>query len=154
MPTEPLSIPELNLSGLLPEQQNAVVKLDLAMTAPAPGGGATADFTAWPEFHNGVAAGSCLCCAWCHGPPERLIEDSLRRILFREARCPCPIFSALPITAINACAPVGLRLALGGAQMTRTWIVYNKPKEPSYTHAGMLMGLGLTGVHLLQISET
>lgn len=29
--------------------------------------------------------------------------------------------------------------------MTRTWIVYNKPKEPSYTHAGMLMGLGLTG---------
>ena len=39
----------------------------------------------------------------------------------------------------------GLRLAPGGTQMTRTWIVYNKPKEPSYTHAGMLMGLGLTG---------
>lgn len=57
MPTEPLSIQQLNLSGLLPEQQNAVVKLDLALTAPAPGGGATADFTAWPEFHNGVAAG-------------------------------------------------------------------------------------------------
>ena len=42
----------------------------------------------------------------------------------------------------------GLRLAPGGTQLTRTWIVYNKPKEPSYTHAGMLMGLGLTGAHL------
>jgi len=57
LPTEPLSIPQLNLSGLLPEQQNAVVKLDLTSTTPAPGGGAAADFTAWPEFHNGVAAG-------------------------------------------------------------------------------------------------
>jgi len=51
---------------------------------------------------------------------------------------------------------VGLRLAPGGTQMTRTWIVYNKPKEPSYTHAGMLMGLGLTGdglsLHLHQIA--
>lgn len=64
LPTEPLSIPELNLSGLLPEQQNAVVKLDLAMTAQAPGGGATADFTAWPEFHNGVAAGAPFKPAW------------------------------------------------------------------------------------------
>ncbi len=36
--------------------------------------------------------------------------------------------------------------------MTRTWIVYNKPKEPSYTHAGMLMGLGLTGVSLVSES--
>ena len=44
--------------------------------------------------------------------------------------------------------PAGLRLAPGGTQLTRTWIVYNKPKEPSYTHAGMLMGLGLTGPHL------
>lgn len=60
LPTELLDIPLLNLSGMLPEQQNAVVKLDLALTAPAPGGGATADFTAWPEFHNGVAAGK-LC---------------------------------------------------------------------------------------------
>ena len=41
-----------------------------------------------------------------------------------------------------ACA--GLRMAPGCAQMTRTWIVYNKPKVASYTHAGMIMGLGLT----------
>jgi hypothetical protein len=29
--------------------------------------------------------------------------------------------------------------------LTRTWIVYNKPKQPSYAHAGLLMGLGLAG---------
>jgi hypothetical protein len=39
----------------------------------------------------------------------------------------------------------GLRLAPSGHQLTRTWIVYNKPEEPSYTHAGLLMALGLTG---------
>lgn len=59
------------------------------------GGGAFCEYTAWPEFHNGVAA--------------------------------------------------GLRLAPSGHQLTRTWIVYNKPEEPSYTHAGLLMALGLTG---------
>ena len=42
-----------------------------------PGGGALAEQTAWPEFHNGVAA--------------------------------------------------GLRLAPGAHQLTRTWVVYNKP---------------------------
>jgi hypothetical protein len=32
--------------------------------------------------------------------------------------------------------------------MSRTWIVYMKPKQASYTHAGMVMGLGLTSEHL------
>ena len=32
----------------------------------APGGGASADVTAWPEFHNGVATGEALLQA-CHG---------------------------------------------------------------------------------------
>ncbi|KAK9828929.1 hypothetical protein WJX72_002853 [[Myrmecia] bisecta] len=103
LPTEPLAIPPLCLSGRLPEQHNAIVNLDLSSASPAAGAGAAADFTAWPEFHNGCAA--------------------------------------------------GLRLAPGGAQLTRTWIVYNKPKQPSYTHAGMLMGLGLTG-HLSCLSAT
>lgn len=40
---------------------------------------------------------------------------------------------------------VGIRLAPGGGGLTRTWVVYNKPKTPNYTHAGMLMGLGLAG---------
>lgn len=45
---------------MLPEQQNAVFELDLSQATPAPGGGAGADFTAWPEFHNGVAAGEIM----------------------------------------------------------------------------------------------
>lgn len=46
------------------------------------------------------------------------------------------------------CVHAGLRMAPGCAQMTRTWIVYNKPKVASYTHAGMIMGLGLTSASL------
>ncbi|KAL4443950.1 hypothetical protein ABPG75_011687 [Micractinium tetrahymenae] len=103
LPTEPLHIPPLCLAGRLPEQNNAVVNLDFTGAAPAPGGGAFAEQTAWPEFHNGVAA--------------------------------------------------GLRLAPGTHQLTRTWVVYNKPAEPSYTHAGMLMALGLTG-HLSCLTAT
>ncbi|CAM6126515.1 unnamed protein product [Calypogeia fissa] len=37
----------------------------------------------------------------------------------------------------------GLRLAPGQGKITRTWIVYNKPDEPSHAHAGVLMSLGL-----------
>eukprot|EP00887_Chlorella_sp_A99_P005912 scaffold29.g5912.t1 len=47
----------------------------------------------------------------------------------------------------------GLRLAPGGHQLTRTWVVYNKPAEPSYTHAGLLMALGLAG-HLSCLAAT
>ena len=57
-PTQPLEMPPLCLAGYLPEQHNATVNLDLSSAAAAPGGGALADFTAWPEFHNGVAAGA------------------------------------------------------------------------------------------------
>lgn len=45
-------------------------------------------------------------------------------------------------------------MAPGCAQMTRTWIVYNKPKVASYTHAGMIMGLGLTSGSTLPIPCT
>jgi hypothetical protein len=51
-------VPALCLAGRLPEQHNAVVNLDLTAAQPAPGGGAAADTTAWPEFHNGAAAGA------------------------------------------------------------------------------------------------
>lgn len=47
----------------------------------------------------------------------------------------------------------GLKLAPGQAALTRTWIVYNKPKEPSYAHAGLLMALGLQG-HLSVLAAT
>ena len=52
---------------------------------------------------------------------------------------------------MHACA--GLQLAPGAGQTTRTWIVYNKPAAASYTHAGMLMGLGLTGARPLHVSS-
>lgn len=94
IPTEPLCIPDLCLAGRLPQQHNAVFNLDLSAANAVPG--AAADVTAWPEFHNGVAA--------------------------------------------------GIRLAPGDGGLTRTWVVYNKPKTPNYTHAGMLMGLGLAGM--------
>ena len=55
IPTEPLCIPDLCLAGRLPQQHNAVFNLDLSAANAVPG--AAADVTAWPEFHNGVAAG-------------------------------------------------------------------------------------------------
>lgn len=117
-PTSSLDRAVCPAAGRLPEQNNAVVNLDFTGAAPAvgkhvgkggrtdgaecccvqsqpdvspalcvaphapflepsAGGGAFAEQTAWPEFHNGVAA--------------------------------------------------GLRLAPGAHQLTRTWVVYNKP---------------------------
>ncbi|XP_024523349.1 anaphase-promoting complex subunit 1 isoform X2 [Selaginella moellendorffii] len=94
--TEALPIPKLVLAGRLPSQHDATVNLDV-------NAGNVSEFTSWPEFHNGVAA--------------------------------------------------GLRLAPGQAKITRTWIVYNKPDEPSYEHAGFLMSLGLHK-HLAVLAAT
>ncbi|EFJ11009.1 hypothetical protein SELMODRAFT_126964 [Selaginella moellendorffii] len=91
-----LPIPKLVLAGRLPSQHDATVNLDV-------NAGNVSEFTSWPEFHNGVAA--------------------------------------------------GLRLAPGQAKITRTWIVYNKPDEPSYEHAGFLMSLGLHK-HLAVLAAT
>ena len=52
LPTEPLEIPTLNLSGLLPHQNNATISLEFPNTGPI-----AEEITMWPEFHNGVAAG-------------------------------------------------------------------------------------------------
>lgn len=37
--------------------------------------------------------------------------------------------------------------------LTRNWIVFHRPESPSYTHAGLLMALGLAG-HLSKLSWT
>ena len=50
-------MPPLVLSGRLPEQHNAVLNLDMTTMQAPPGGGAASELSAWPEFHNGVAAG-------------------------------------------------------------------------------------------------
>ncbi|KAJ0045529.1 hypothetical protein Pint_06537 [Pistacia integerrima] len=44
----------------------------------------------------------------------------------------------------NAVA-AGLRLAPLQGKMSRTWIAYNKPEEPNFIHAGLLLALGLHG---------
>jgi hypothetical protein len=54
-PTEPLRMPKLCFSGTLPAQRNAVLRLDLNANPKA-----KADFTDWPDFHNGVASGLSL----------------------------------------------------------------------------------------------
>jgi hypothetical protein len=40
-----------------------------------------------------------------------------------------------------------------GPGLTRNWIVFHRPDAPSYTHAGLLMALGLAG-HLTKLSWT
>ncbi|XP_042399420.1 anaphase-promoting complex subunit 1 [Zingiber officinale] len=45
----------------------------------------------------------------------------------------------------------GLRLAPFEGKMSRTWIQYNKPEEPNFTHAGILLAFGLHG-HLSALS--
>ncbi|CAH9139623.1 unnamed protein product [Cuscuta epithymum] len=53
----------------------------------------------------------------------------------------------------NAVA-AGLRLAPVQGKLPRTWIMYNKPKEPSVIHAGLLFALGLHGhLRVLTISD-
>lgn len=47
----------------------------------------------------------------------------------------------------------GLRLAPGQTKISRTWIVYNKPDEPNFSHAGLLMALGLHK-HLAVLAAT
>jgi len=50
-------------------------------------------------------------------------------------------------------AAAGLRLAAGRqvTPLTRTWIAYNRPETPNFTHAGFLMALGLQG-HLAALT--
>lgn len=95
LPTQSVLIPPLNLAGQLPEQHNATITINWDLAVAAPAGGAMADFTAWPEFHNGAAA--------------------------------------------------GLRLQPGTVKLGRSWIMYNRPQQPHYSHAGLLLALGLHG---------
>lgn len=41
----------------------------------------------------------------------------------------------------------------GSGTLTRNWIVFHRPDTPSYTHAGLLMALGLAG-HLTKLAWT
>ena len=122
-PTESLPIPSLVYDGRLPSQQNAKITLDpnagaaggAAATNAAATAAAIGELDGWPHFHNGVAAG--LCFAPWAGAHDG--ADASGGRAGGDAGPPNPV--------------------------TRSWIVYNKPPEPSYAHAGLLMALGLTG---------
>uniref|UniRef100_A0A1D2AC28 Uncharacterized protein n=1 Tax=Auxenochlorella protothecoides TaxID=3075 RepID=A0A1D2AC28_AUXPR len=103
---EALEVAPLRLAARLLGSNGAVVGLDLSAAPPAPGGGAAAAETAWPEFHAGAAAG---------------------------------------LSLVPAAGPAG---ALG-----RTWVAYHNPPAPSYSHAGLLLGLGVAG-HLGCLAAT
>lgn len=64
LPTEPVTLPKLNLSGRLPSQHDATLNLDLAAM------GAPPDVTVWPEFHTGCATGLRL-----FGPQAQLTRN-------------------------------------------------------------------------------
>ena len=95
-PTETLKIPVLTLAGCLPAQRGAVVALDLTAS-----GTAGAEFTHWPEFHNGVASGLALA-------------------------------------------------AQARGELTRSWILFNKPETPSNVRAFRLSQIK-THTHCLPI---
>lgn len=51
-------MPPLALGGRLTQHNDAIMQLVTGAFPEAPGGGAMCDLSAWPEFHNGVAAGT------------------------------------------------------------------------------------------------
>jgi len=48
---------------------------------------------------------------------------------------------------------LALSARAGDGELTRAWIVFNRPKEPSAAHAGVLLALGLRG-HLSVLTNT
>ena len=48
---------------------------------------------------------------------------------------------------------LALSARAGAGELTRAWIVFNRPKEPSAAHAGVLLALGLAG-HLRVLTNT
>ena len=117
-PTEPLKVPKLCFSGTLPAQRNAVLRLDLNANPKA-----KADFTDWPDFHNGVASGLAL-------------------------------KAANEINDLNGESTSNRNNNNNNdGEVTRSWIVFNRPKQASHSHAGALMALGLNG-HLSRMTAT
>jgi len=53
----------------------------------------------------------------------------------------------------GAAAGLALRSDAKSGKLTRAWIVFNRPKVPTFSHAGVLMALGLNG-HLSSLTAT
>lgn len=119
-----LPVPELCLSGTLPHQRGAIVALDFSSM-----GGSTSElvqqYLAWPEFHNGVAAGLRLC---SH-------SGRLTRSWIEYNR---------PKTETSSHAGLMLALGLQGhlRSLTTSDIFLYLSMEHELTTIGMLVGLG------------
>ena len=96
------------------------------------GGGAICALTAWPEFHNGVAAGLRIAPAFNQRPWSLTFTDTgagLKGQLGEQLQ-------HQPSSASSSRGGGGLRVSCLG---------YTRAASPSYYNAGMLMALGLTG---------
>jgi anaphase-promoting complex subunit 1 len=117
LPGEALRAPPLCLSAVTGEAPRCVVALDLSAATAAPGGGAAAELTAWPEFHNGVATGLRLA-------PPPMVDGGA--------------------AAGGGGGGDGNRPS-PASLFDRAWVTLAKQEGPSYAHAGLLMALGLRG---------
>ena len=54
---------------------------------------------------------------------------------------------------LSVAAGLALSSNAGRGELTRAWIMFNRPKEPTSAHAGVLFALGLTG-HLNVLTNT
>jgi hypothetical protein len=69
-------------------------------------------------------------CIHCHDYKSALFPSG---ILWTHSPSPS-LFLTFPFNIIKGPTP-----------LTRTWIVFNQPTDPDYSHAGLLLALGLTG---------
>eukprot|EP00466_Bigelowiella_natans_P020153 jgi/Bigna1/69308/fgenesh1_pg.8_\ len=118
--TEALAVPRLVVKGILPPK-DIPVSLDyehaeVVRLLTSMGGQNT--LRDWPGFHNGVAAG--LRVVIPAGGGGQNGGEAYGRS------------SSSPSSS-------------SAAEITRTWIAYNRPRKLTYTHAGFLLGLGLRG---------
>lgn len=127
IPSEPLQVPKLCLSGKVPPN-NATLVLDTeVLTCPK-------NMTVWPEFHNGVAAGLRLPLAWNDGVGKAPLISRAWVVSNRDvARYTQP-----QRTQSNSQSSNEGREA---------------DKQPIHAHGGLLMALGLRG-HLSALSMT
>ena len=129
----PISPPTLNLSGVVPPL-NTPIQLDLTGVSGVPppdDAHANAMYPppppvplalAWPQFHNGAAAGLATCFHARSGFGALGNQQDAYQQQHQDEH-----------------------------DMTRAWILASKPKQPSDAHAGVLLALGMSG-HLATLT--
>lgn len=143
-----MPVPPITLAARL-LGTSAVVKLDTSQLANQ------SELTAWPEFHNGCAAALRV----------QSGDNTMTRYMYRRTYIwkgdthahththPCAHIHICThththvdtILAFVVCERECTRLWLSHMRNPRAWIHSHKPEEPTYSHAGLLFGFGLTG---------